>query len=82
MPIDVHAMVRGDQLKYHDGTLGKVAVRCLPLREVYLPPDSISAVTYCSTIAPLLYYLLNIKSQQPLLAKTATPLINVTLFIC
>jgi len=54
--------------------LGKIAVRCLPFREVYLPPDSISAVTFCSTIAPLLYFFLNIKSQQPFLAKTATPI--------
>jgi hypothetical protein len=82
MPVALHAMVGGDQLKYRDGTLGKVAVRCLPLREVYFPPESISAVTYCSTNAPLLYFFLDIKSQRPFLAKTATPLISVTLFIC
>jgi hypothetical protein len=82
MLTDVHAMVRGDQLKYRDETLGKVGVRCLPLRKVYLPPDSFSAVMYCSTNAPLRYFFVNTKSQQPFLAKTATPLINVTLFIC
>jgi hypothetical protein len=82
MTIEVHAILGGDQLQYRDGTRGKVVVRCLPLREVYLPPDSIAAVTYCSTNPPLLYFFLNIKSQQPLVAKTATPLINVTLFIC